>query len=119
MTHHNPHRLYRPTKTEIGLKEAYEEWRSTDIMTNDKATVKALYYKFKTIADVSLAIPEYSLMAKDAHAKMHQGFWILSSLATAKMKPTPFEKGACYYGETKYELFQARMVKPEEVNDEP
>lgn len=72
MSHHNPHRPYRPTKTEklnneIKLKEAYEEWRSTGIMTNDKATVKALYYKFKMIADVSLAIPEYSLMAKDAY----------------------------------------------------
>jgi hypothetical protein len=71
MIHHNPHRLHQPSKSdldnEIKLKEAYEEWRSTGVLTNDETVVKALYYKFKMISDISIAIPEYSLMAKDAH----------------------------------------------------
>lgn len=53
-------------KEEIKLKKAYEQWRSTGILTSNKATVKALYYKFKTIADVSSSISEYKLMANDA-----------------------------------------------------
>jgi hypothetical protein len=51
---------------ETKLQKAYEQWRSTGILTTNKATVKALYYKFKTIADVSSSIPEYKLMSNDA-----------------------------------------------------